>query len=161
MKINNSDRATFGTKVFVGSIGASNALPKYNKTLAQGLLDGVKKLSENNINNQVVLDFYPNIASKRLKNDVVEISYFEKPISSLQDEKKSSMQKSLTSLERMDPDGIAKWIEDACSSLMKSKSKKPSLSGYPKPRDTKITKGHKEKIQTLVDTFGYDDWVRY
>lgn len=161
MKINNSDKATFGTKVFVGTIGATNALPKYNKTLSQGILDAAKKLSENNINNQVVLDFYPNTASKRLKNDVVEISYFEKPISSLQDEKKSSLQKSLTSLERMEPDAIIKWIEDACSSLMKSKSKKTALSGYPKPRDIKITKGHKEKIQTLIDDFGYDDWVRY
>jgi hypothetical protein len=55
---------------------------------------------------------------------------------------------------------ISKFIIDSYEKLTKSNKQTTTTCGYPKPAKTKVSKSHSEKIEKLLNLFGFDDWTR-
>lgn len=151
MKLINSD-ISFGTKILIGDLGARNSLPKHKKALTEGLLIATKKLSCNDISDKLVFNFQGT--GKDLKIDILNIDFY-----SQNNEYQSSLNKKLSKLDKITPKKVAKFILDSYDKLKNSKQQNSSKGYYPVPSNTKITKVHRNKINELIDSFGFDDWT--
>jgi len=154
-----TDKISFGTKPLIGDFSARVGLPKYKKTLTDGIFDAFQQLTKNNVDDELALSFGIKPVSKSTYCDVLDLSYFKKE----DGDKtgmffKSSIGFSLASLENLSRKNITKLILQSYELLTQSKAKSGVISAIPiQKSEIKISQAHKDSIDKLLNEFSYDD----
>lgn len=149
-----TDKISFGTNPYIFDTGAYKGLPKYKKTLTEGIIDAFVKLSHNNTDDKLFLNIMPKFGAKRPTTDIIEISYH--PI--MNEACQSSIVISPKSLEKKSKKHISKLLINIYEELKKSnqqiKTSGGDISGTPK----KISKKH-SKLLDKLNPYLYSDLI--
>lgn len=153
-----TDKISFGTNPFIGEISAKTGLPKYRKSLTNGIFDAFEKLSQNGTDDTIYIKLGPRKGAKKISTEALEISYFinngkANPIC------KSAIAFSPKTLEKFSKYRISKLILDTYEKLKKSNKKTDAVIDYPSRARNNISNTHLKKIGELVKLFGMDDWT--
>jgi len=152
--INNNSNISFGSSVRVANLSARAALSRYDIKVVKSLINASEKLSGNGVKDLLVFNFHDGKGfDKAKKNDTLHMSFWP-----TEKNCQSSIQKKLSVLEKMTPEKITKFILDTYEKLKISR-KKSAVGSYPKKPTEKISRQKSEKINELVDAYGYDDWT--
>lgn len=155
-----TDKISFGTKPLIGDIAAHKGLRKYNARLTDGILDAFEKLSQNNVDDLLVINLGHKIGAKKDTTDALEISLWQKLKNSPCMTFKSYMVFSPRTLQKFSKKHISELILNTHKKLTKKNIEtNAGVFGYPSTSSNKISAAHESKIETLTTKFGFDDWT--
>ncbi len=147
-KINNN--TNFGTKCYIGEIGAELNLKKYNKKLTSGILDAFNKLSKNN--NKDILSLSIG-TPKDVPFAAINLTYFNK-----EGNYQSSFNILPDNLIKSSKKYISKFIQEQYEKLRSTTYKASDVIYFENNgQNIKIKKSHKNLIKELCHKYGSDD----
>lgn len=155
-----TDKVSFGTTPLIGDIAARNGLRKYNVKLTDGIIDAFEKLSQNNVDDKLIINIGRKVGAKKDTTDALEISLWLKRENSPYADLKSSIVFSPKTLQRFSKKSISELILNTYKKLTQSTRKaNANVYSYPLKSLNKISKSHEAKIEDLTNKFGFDDWT--
>lgn len=155
-----TDKISFGTNPRIGEMSANIALPKYSNKLTEGIIDAFTKLAKNDINDELIINIGRKRDAIRPTTDVLELSYWaKKPDSGSESTFISSTSFSPKTLSKMTTKSISELILKTYEGLKNSPKKTNLVAYYPQASKTKTTAFQQERINVLLDKFGFDDFT--
>ena len=150
MQVNKiSQNTTFGTKCYIGEMGAELSLKKYNKNLSKGILEAFNKLSKND--NTDIFSLSMGMP-KDMNSNVINFSYFNK-----EGNYQSSISILASKLAKNSKSKISKLIQGYYNQLKESKEKAKNTSYFITKNNSQISNSHETLIKRLCNKYGSDD----
>lgn len=154
MEINKAGKVSFRSNPIISSDGIWQALPKYKKKLAAGILDSFEKLSQNGVEDQVFINIVHTDYTQKHPTDILSISYYANKDLPEQ----SSAVLNPRKLEKLSKKAISEELLKMYEKLKISTEKVNLSSGYYRASKNKLSKGHVTLLEKLAK-FSKDGWT--
>lgn len=163
MRVTNINDTTFGTRLTIGDIAASNGLRKYKINLTNGILSAFNELSKNGTQDELCFLMGRRAGAKKLNTDIIELSLYTNVPNSIGRLDGLNLKSSLTlnpkTLQKYSGKQISKIILESYEKLKKSNKTTNAIGYYTSKPTKKVSKKHAQKIKELVSKYGFDDFT--